>query len=284
MNIVDNLNLLNMLSLRNYLRYFLLVLGIVICYGGGKAYREEPQVKRNIVVATWNIGHFANGNRENSLISPIDYNMKLSEYRKLVYTELSPDVICVNEYSKIFGKDRKGNEKTAHTVLFNGFKSRIIGDQKWYSCNAIFSNCRIKNLKKNDFDCCQSYLKDNPKVSQYYYISADLYIGCEEIKMVCLHLYPWDNKIRQEQMRELIEKYKTSKRVLICGDLNTTDFSLFTESGFSIANDGSIITFPIKKMALDNIIVKGLKICDVRAFKTNLSDHYPLVCNIICED
>lgn len=284
MNIVENLNLLIMLSLRNYLRYFFLVLGIVICYGGGIAYCEVPQVKRNIVVATWNIGHFANGNKENSVISPIDYNMKLSEYRKFVYTELSPDVICLNEYSKVFGKDRKGNEKTAHTVLFDGFKSRIIGDQQWYSCNAIFSNCRIKNLKKNDFDCCQSYLKNNPKASQYYYISADLYIGYERIKMVCLHLYPWDNKIRQEQMRELIEKYKTSKRVLICGDLNTTDFSLFTKSGFSMANDGSIITFPIKKMALDNIIVKGLIISNVRVFKTNLSDHYPLVCTIICED
>lgn len=233
-----------------------------------------------VTVATWNIGHFSNGNKNYTIISETDYERKLIQFRQLIYEDLCPDVICLNEYSAIFGKNRNGHEQAAKDALFDGFRKCIIGDQRWYSCNALFGNCKLKRLKQNDFECCKSWLLNNPKADQYYYISADLYIGWKKLKLVCVHLYPWDSKIRSEQMQELIDIYRNSKRVLMCGDWNTEDYSLFKNAGYALVNDGSNATFPPKKMALDNIIVKGLNISNVRMIKTDLSDHYPLVCRI----
>lgn len=235
---------------------------------------------RAFVLCTWNIGHFSNGSKNNSTISSLDYEKNLIEFRSFIYDEISPDLICLNEFSPVFGRDKNENEQVASSVLFDGFKTQMIGDQRWYSCNAIFANCKLRHIKLNDFESSLSYLFDNPKANQYYYISADLYIGRKKIKIICTHLYPWDQKIRQNQIIELIEKYKDVKRVLMCGDWNTTNFALFKNAGFTLANNGSLITFPSSKYALDNIIVKGLRLSGVRVLKTELSDHYPLVCNI----
>ena len=66
----------------------------------------------------------------------------------------------------------------------------------------------------------------------------------------------------------------------MCGDWNTETYSSLKNAGYIFANDGSLKTFPSKGYALDNIVVKGLEISDVRMIKTDLSDHYPLVCRI----
>ena len=68
--------------------------------------------------------------------------------------------------------------------------------------------------------------------------------------------------------------------MIVCGDWNTEIYSLLKNAGYALANDGSLKTFPSKGYALDNIAVKGLEISDVRMIKTDLSDHYPLVCRI----
>ena len=84
----------------------------------------------------------------------------------------------------------------------------------------------------------------------------------------------------QEEISELINKYKDCDRVIMCGDWNTTDFSQFRKAGYSLANNGTLFTYPYKSYPLDNIIVKGLRISDVKMIKTDLSDHYPLVCTV----
>lgn len=265
--------------MRNFLLLFsYFIFGILLNVSG-----ETPLLKNYIVVATWNIGHFSNGSKNTSVISSSDYDNKLNKFRQLIYEDIKPDLICLNEYSEIFGKDRNGVEQTAETVLFDDFNIKITGDQRWYSCNALFGNAKLKKLKMNNFDCSQPYLKKNPKANQYYYISADLYIGKKKVKMVCAHLYPWDRHLRREQMQELVNKYTNSKRVLMCGDWNTADYAMFVNAGFVLANDGSITTFPKTKNALDNIIVKGMKFVDVKVVKTDLSDHYPLVGRLLLE-
>ena len=66
----------------------------------------------------------------------------------------------------------------------------------------------------------------------------------------------------------------------MCGDFNTTDYSKLKIAGYSLANNGSFKTYYKEKWALDNIVAKGVKISDVRIVKTELSDHYPLICHI----
>ena len=237
---------------------------------------KKQKRKGEFILATWNIGHFALGNNVNSLIRQGDYAEKKTQYRHLVYDSIAPDIICLNEYSEYFIKDSK--EYKADAVIFDIFTSKLIGEQRNYSCNAVYSNLKIRDVCVNDFASSQRYLANDSKANQYYFVSAKLTVNRKKIHLICTHLYPWNGEIRDKQIAELIEKYKEHKRVIICGDLNTTNFKSFAEAGFSLSNNGNIVTYPISKAALDNIITKGVRIRDVQVVKTDLSDHYPLVC------
>ena len=149
-----------------------------------------------------------------------------------------------------------------------------------FSCNSIFSNLKIKNVREYRFNSSQPFLKETPRAANYYYLCADLYLNSEKVKLVCAHTTSSALKICRVQINELIKKYDEYDKVIMCGDWNTTNFSQFEKAGYSMANDGSIITYPSKLYALDNIVVKGMSISDVRVVKTDLSDHYPLVCRI----
>ena len=66
------------------------------------------------------------------------------------------------------------------------------------------------------------------------------------------------------------------------GDWNVSSFDEFTafvNAGYTLANDGSFLTYPGK--ALDNICVKGLAVYDAKMITTNLSDHNALLCKVI---
>ena len=123
-------------------------------------------------------------------------------------------------------------------------------------------------------------LSTNNKVEWYYYILTDISIGGKKVKLVCTHLIANAGKIRQDQINELINVCEQYEKIIICGDMNTWNYSKFKEAGYTFANDGTIVTWPTKSYALDNIFVKGLKMSNVRIIKTDLSDHYAIVCSI----
>lgn len=239
--------------------------------------------RAELVLVSWNIGHFSGGKKKLSTISQEVFSDKLEEYKKFVYEELSPDVICINELSPEFGKDTHGEIHLAEEAVFGGFDKRAVGEQRSYSCNAIFSKADIKNFKTNDFKSSETKGADVVYAGNYYYLSADLYIGEEEVKLVCLHLVPHAPKFRKMQMEELIKKFDKFDRVIMCGDWNAAGkdaMDIFIKAGYTLANDGSIATYSRKMTPLDNIVVKGLNVSDVRTVETKLSDHYPLICKI----
>lgn len=239
--------------------------------------------RTELVLVTWNIGHFSNGKKNKSTVTREKFDEKLEGYKKLVYEDLSPDVICINELSPEFGIDTLGKVRMAEEVIFDGFDNRIVGELRSYSCNAIFSKADIKNFKTNDFKSSQTKGADTVNAGNYYYVSVDLYIGMEEVKLVCVHLVPHAPKFRLKQMQELIKKFDKSDRVIMCGDWNAASkdaMNVFIEAGYTVANDGSIATYSTKMTPLDNIVVKGLNVSDVRVVETDLSDHYPLMCKI----
>ena len=86
-------------------------------------------------------------------------------------------------------------------------------------------------------------------------------------------------------MIELIDKFKDCDKVIMIGDWNCLDFSnldLFTENGFSLANnDSSVPTITSNTRSLDNIIYKGVQIENFKVHNTYLSDHYAISCNIL---
>lgn len=246
---------------------------------------SSPSKDNSVVLATWNIGHFSKGSKRNSTITADIYEGKLSAFRDIIYKNLSPDILCINEFSTGFGQDEAEEEQSSVSVLFDGFKIKEVFEQIDYCCNAIFSNFKIRHVKKKNFKCSQSYINEIPTADNYYYVSGVIKIRNEKIRIVCTHLIPKvDNaELRSKQIGELIDLHNRYDKVIMCGDWNTSIFTAFKNAGYSLANDKEIVTFPSKSSFLDNIITKGLKISDVRAIETDLSDHYPLVCKISIE-
>lgn len=231
------------------------------------------------IVATWNIGHFANGASSNSLIKGDNYDEKLELYRNFI-NDLDADIFCLNEYSKLFGVDSRGVEKETKEVLLNNYNTIIEGDQVGFSCNAIFGNYNVTNIERHEFKCTIDYVKELPRVANYYYISGDLHYKRNVIKIVCAHTISRNNDLCQKMIAEIIDAYKDCDKVIMCGDWNTGNYKKFVKAGFSLGNDGSFMTYLQKPYPLDNIIVKGLNIKDVKVIETDLSDHRPLVCKI----
>lgn len=240
---------------------------------------------KDLVLCTWNLGYFSNGISSISSIDVVNYKESLAKYRCLIYSEILPDVITLNEYNYVFcGKNDKNNPYLTSSLLFNGFKKKQFGPKCLGVSNAIFSKIKMTKFRFFYFESQKITAGDDEvKLRDNYFLESDLYIQGKKIKLVCLHLL-FSGKVRevfqQNQIEELISRYKKTDRVILSGDWNTEMYSALKDAGYELANDGSLKTFPSKGYALDNIAVKGLNISDVRMIKTNLSDHYPLICRL----
>lgn len=259
---------------------FLILLWTCLCCVKAQIGVNANQGSEGIVVATWNIGHFAKGRGFHSLIKMSEYKKKSVDFRALVYDSIAADILCVNEYSREFCRD-SSITIIAEDSIFNRYKVIKVFPQNKYVCNVIFSNKQISNSLMQPFHYNDSdKVATDDAVSWYYYTLADISIGGKDVKLVCTHLIANYKKNRQDQINEIIKECERFERVIICGDFNTWDFTKFKELGYTLANDGKMVTFPSKSYALDNIIVKGLRTSDVRVVRNDLSDHYAVVCSI----
>lgn len=264
-------------------RCLLLILFLWLCFGCIRAQKSGnlDSGPESVVVATWNMGHFAKGRGFRSLISVKDYQKKLAEFRTLVYDSIAADILCANEYSRFFCIDSIKGNVIAEDSIFNRFKNIKVFPQNQYVCNAIFSNKELNHSIMQPFHYNDSdKVATNNRVEWYYYILTDVSIGGVNVKLVCTHLIANAGKICQDQIEELIKVCEQYENIIICGDMNTWNYSKFKDAGYEFANDGTIVTWPTKSYSLDNIFVKGLKISDVKVVKTDLSDHYAVVCSI----
>lgn len=245
---------------------------------------------KEIKVATWNIGHYSGGANPNSSITSESYDDKLSWYRELVYDILDADVIGLNEYSAVFGTSATGT-KSAKDVLFNDYAVKYEGVQRNYSCNALYGNICLENIERHEFESLKDVTITHTsliKATDYYYITADMYLRGRKVKLVTAHLAFDSNKpsvIQLLQIAELIEAMKSETRVVMIGDWNVSaqsDFDAFVEDGYTLLNDGSIPTYPSTSpnRALDNIIVKGVKMTNTGVVQNILSDHIPMYATI----
>jgi endonuclease/exonuclease/phosphatase family metal-dependent hydrolase len=239
-------------------------------------------MKKNCyTIATWNIGHFSQGEKPYPTINTSIYSTNYNELRRVLEDSIKADVFCLNEYSNIFFSDGGKDEGITKELFFGDYAFSKIGPLLGFSCNSIFSNIKIKNMKLHLFEISKTVQSNMPRAANYYFLEGNLYLDGEKVKLVCAHTTSSASALCQSQIAELLNKYRNCDKVIMCGDWNTQDFSLFKNSGYNLANDGSYKTYPSKNYALDNIAVKGLEISDVKMVKTAVSDHYPLVCNIL---
>lgn len=230
-------------------------------------------------LATFNIGHFSDGNYPYSVDT---YTARLNEYKQLIYNTINPDVIAVQEYSDYMVDKGKTSQ-----VLFNDFQVQYEGVQRNYSCNAIFDNTCLLNMRKHEFECLANEEithTDLIKAQDYYYVDADLYIKGRLVKFVATHLAFDSNRpmvLQDKQIAELISAYANYEYVIMMGDFNSrtgSGYDPFVNAGYNLVNDGSYLTS--ENMPLDNIVVKGLTISDAGMITTDLSDHNPLFCTV----
>lgn len=249
------------------------------------SHKKVPHIKSKkseVVLCTWNIAHYyAYKSARNMIDGPI-FESKLKDFREIIYDSINADIISLNEYSSKFGVDKDDVEHLSSDVLFDGFISWFEGGatKKGVGHNAIYSNVRMGNFKKSIYKCNQ--VRKINTSHDYYYLSSDLYLNNKLVKFVCVYLIhsKKDPSLVHNQIAELIDVFKDEERVVMCGDFNTSNYSKFKKAGYSLANNGSIKTFYKTSKPLDNVIAKGVRISDVRIIKTELSDHYPLICHI----
>lgn len=265
-------------------RFFtLIILGVFFVLsplvGLGQSFPGK-RADKEIVVSTWNIGHFSKGMRPYSHIKSHELQAVIEKYNTVLNDSIRADVLCFNEFSKYMTSDNSAKKVATADALFKNFDVQAIGKQKGFNCNALFAKTKVRRIKEISFKRNLQYIAKVPRSSSYYYLSSDLYLDGHKIKFLCVHTISRNHQVCQAQIAELIQECEKYDRVIMCGDWNTETYNKFRKAGYTLANDGSLKTYPKKSFALDNIIVKGVKVSDVRVVKTDLSDHYPLVCRI----
>lgn len=245
-------------------------------------------------IAVWNIGHFSSGNSVKSAVP----EEKLSEATAAFHSyidKIGADVFGVCEYSYMFcNSDKLLNlgPVYAKDTLFDGYTFGYEGPQHRYSGNALFAKCEVEGLRKKLFACNAGAVishTDLIKAEDYYYVRATVKIDGKPVTLILTHL-AFDmnldpDTLNEAQIAELVEALKKEERVIIIGDFNCRrfdSFRIFEAAGYTLANDGSVDTCPIASQnhALDNIIVKGLKVENFKAYPTTLSDHYAVSADI----
>ncbi len=245
---------------------------------------EDP--KDSLRIATWNIGHFSMGKNPNSAITDANYQTAAAKYRSFIQNALDADIIALQEYSAMFTPSHGAAES-----LFSNYSFYKEGEQSRYSCNAIYAKRPISNVQVHEFECNKTATITHTNLiaaTDYYYMTADVKLGGETVKLVTAHLAFDNNKspdtVNQNQIKELIEVLKNEERVVLVGDWNVREFSyfdLFTDAGYSLANtDSTLYTVYNGNLSLDNIIYKGVAVSDFTLCGSDLSDHYAIACTI----
>ena len=245
--------------------------------------REEHIIsvyKDSLVIAHWNIGHFANGRYFDTNITAENYSEKRSQYISII-DSLKTDIFAVCEYNPNF--DREGNQ--ARDAIFYMYSYASIGPKYTFNCNAIFSR---------DIPLRRDWKTDFSSHSQSRYLqSAEILINDKIILLIETHLdFNQDEnsaEYRKSQIQELIDITKDYECAIICADYNVasiSEYNAFKDEGFTLANCGDFGRFNTASAAkpsspFDNIVVKGLKMSSVETYALpNLSDHCILKCTL----
>lgn len=264
-------------------------------------YRPKSAPPENsFTIATWNIGHFSNGKSKNTAIADDQYAAESVKYKTYVNDVLGADVICLTEYSARFTPSHDTAE------LFDAYDevASFEGEQRNYSCNALWSKLPLSNVTVHEFECnvgVDIQYTNAVEATDYYYITGELEIGGETVTIVAVHLAfddylynvpPYIDTVCQNEMRELIETFADVEHVLILGDWNAYSydyFDLFAEAGYTLGNRNEIPTCTGSstgdlQWSVDNIVAKGLTIRDFRGEPTTLSDHVAVIATISLPD
>ena len=255
---------------------------------------NSTQNDNSVRLATWNIGHFSLGENKNSSIDSLGFTA--ADYQNYI-NAINADVIGLNEYSEMFD-----STQYARNAVFGNYTKRYEGVQRQYSCNAIYAknDVNITNMQLQEFNCYSSATGSGIKPANYYYITSDLNINGQTVKLVSVHLYYEDEpqEYAKKAINELISVFAGYDKVILMGDWNSTynKFQIFQNAGYSVAQtDSRLATYSECQGSkyntdivdgygsYDNIIYKGVTVSNFGLAGTKLSDHYAIYCDVMVE-
>ncbi|MCQ2346297.1 MAG: endonuclease/exonuclease/phosphatase family protein [Paludibacteraceae bacterium] len=289
-----------------YTRLLLILLSIsLLSMGDSMAANKKNNTPQafHLRYLHWNIGHYANGNDYKSAITADDYEAKKAEYRR-IFAKYHADVVGICEWSSIF----YGEEKAVDALLPQYAHHYIAPKERYYIGVALHSVFPLSEMHEVE-------LKRG-----YTAYEGVFYLGGKKVILCECHL-PWQSfELNDSSITILLDRYKNEERVLIAGDFNfrekdrVASTKRFTDSGFEAANCGyfgNLLTcYNVSSCTpyLDNIFVKGGKILNTEVEQitpdgysathpnaatdekerleweaANLSDHFPLISDIVFE-
>lgn len=234
---------------------------------------DAPITRLRMMV--WNIGHYCNGTGISTAINNTNYEEKKKQYREL-FNSIGADVVGLVEYSDIFNSD---TNESASTAIIPQYKNQYFGDitNHGYQCNGIVTNLKVSKLWSTTLETNNG---------SYIYEGEITYLG-NHFMVAIIHLPFYTEDINIQTAETIIKHFENTDKVIIMGDFNifgTYLYDKFAAAGYDMANHGylgDIITRPETGTFLDNIMIKGGKILHTEVPMTDLSDHLPVVADIV---
>ncbi|MBP5510161.1 MAG: hypothetical protein J6Z49_04530 [Kiritimatiellae bacterium] len=266
-----------------------LVLGLALVWCGS-LFAADGEID----FATWNIGHFSCGRSSQPTLSDEAAEEMAAKYR-LFIDYAGVDIMGLAEYSPYFTKT--GKKRTAGT-LFADWLIALEGTRRGGMCNALFlREGAVTETREREYA---------HRVRLAYYKFARVRLNGVVFCLVETTLEQTDSaepshqSDRIKQIQTLIEDFKDEPYVILGGDFqiqrkkgDTADcwqeYALFEKAGWTLAHHGEMKTAYTRtagkpKLPLDNIIVKGFDIRNVRVQSDPaLSDHALLRATLVAK-
>lgn len=229
------------------------------------------------------------------------YNERNAAWRKLM-NDVSPDVFVTIEHNDGDRFATYGGTRYTRDTIFSQFGNMFLrGSGNYAKC--VFSRLGAFDAEEHTFDV-------DPERN---YIIADIEVGGVLVRFAVAHLLitrPIDGADamtakRRAEMEKLIELCDDYDHAVILGDfniLNASEYNLFTDEGYEVANHGYLgnmdtysgsLVISTGSRALDNICAKGFNVSnihvedaaiyrDINGVRTRypLSDHNPIWCDL----
>ena len=233
-------------------------------------------MRKTITVCSWNTGLWKNGSTQ--------YMLASDKYKWMrVLGEIDADIIMTQEspYTVV-----SGNTAT-YPDLFGykyDYSQNPLSSENGYLSKGIVSTFPLANPSRH-------YFNDNKRT----YIKSYIIIDDTVICLINTHL-DYETAARSSEISELITVMNDDEYVIVCGDFNAealSDFNLFTEAGYKIANGGDFgdfVTWPHTtdswpNGAVDNCIVSSnIKIQNAKVIDgtgtDGISDHKAFVAEL----
>ena len=234
--------------------------------------------------ATWNIGHFSCG-RSTQAIIPDEKAEEMAARYRLFIDYAGVEIMGLAEYSSCYTKTGK---KRVPGALFPDWLIALEGTKRGLMCNALFlREGAVTETREREYP---------DRVRSAYYKFARVRLNGVEFCLVETTLERTDSEEaphradKEKQILTLIEDFKDEPYVIIGGDFQVRqirgdtqdlwkEYDPFVKAGWKLAHRGELKTAYTRKggkpkLPLDNIIVKGFEIRDVRVqCDPALSDH-----------